>query len=436
MIIEGIVENLISSAIGAIILFIGGKLLNDYYYIGFNFSNKKDKGKGRQRKIEVYRKLPWRHAYKYAQVTAEKMRDGKAKDLYKPTLIVGIGRGGAIYGSIFSYYMKEAPLLALDRRYYYNSSGERVEDMYYPIEVPEELLSRVLLVAGEYHSGRTMNKFKERLKELGAKEIRTCILYYQTGLKNQVGKPDYYGIKNRRDCLMPWQEKQFLRTWKDREDAERREFTLKDSEMSCLADGFFLMRHASTDANIEDRFIGSGSPNESINTKGKLEARNVGKYLKNTAGKVDIIYCSPMKRCVETALEVSDEAGGEIITDDRLIEVDFGNWEGVRRVDIPKKEYDRYESDANYQIPGSKDTYNSNSARAKSFLDEMIANQTVHGKRVLVITHKTIGRIMVQTIEGTAHLHFRSIPMENASLRRVSVQDDKMSISYYIKVMD
>ena len=117
MIIEGVVENLISSAIGAIILFIGGKLLNDYYYIGFNFSNKKDKGKGRQRKIEVYRKLPWRHAYKYAQVTAEKMRDGKAKDLYKPTLIVGIGRGGAIYGSIFSYYMKEAPLLALDRRY-------------------------------------------------------------------------------------------------------------------------------------------------------------------------------------------------------------------------------------------------------------------------------------------------------------------------------
>ena len=29
MIIEGIVENLISSAIGAIILFIGGKLLNE-----------------------------------------------------------------------------------------------------------------------------------------------------------------------------------------------------------------------------------------------------------------------------------------------------------------------------------------------------------------------------------------------------------------------
>ena len=57
MIIEGIVENLISSAIGAIILFIGGKLLNDYYYIGFNFSNKKDKGRKRQRKIEVYRKL-------------------------------------------------------------------------------------------------------------------------------------------------------------------------------------------------------------------------------------------------------------------------------------------------------------------------------------------------------------------------------------------
>ena len=37
------------------------------------------------------------------------------------------------------------------------------------------------------------------------------------------------------------------------------------------------MRHAMTDANEKDVFIGSKSPHESINSEGKIEARNVGR---------------------------------------------------------------------------------------------------------------------------------------------------------------
>ena len=43
---------------------------------------------------------------------------------------------------------------------------------------------------------------------------------------------------------------------------------------------------------------------------------------------------------------------------------------------------------------------------------------------------------MVQSIENKEHQHFRSIPMENASLRKVVIKDQSMSIPYYIKVLD
>jgi probable phosphoglycerate mutase len=438
MIIEGIIENLAASAIGAFFLYGASKLLHDWFYIGFRIPEKTEEGeKEKKRVIKLYRRFPWRHAYKYAKNTAETMKNGTAEELYDPTIIVGIGRGGAIYGSIFSYYMKETPLLALDRRYLFDEQGKRIgEDWYHPIDIPKELLQKVLLVAGEYHSGKTMQQFKQRLIGIGAKEIRTCVLYYQTGLPNQVGIPDYYGITSKYDYLMPWQEKQFLRTWKESNDAKVREFTLKSVEMEGLKEGFFLMRHAQTDANAEDRFIGSGSPNEGITAKGRLEARNVGNFLKETVGELDLIYCSPIRRCLETAREIQSVAGGMIEENEKLIEANYGAWEGVKRSDIPKGDYEKYVKDQKYMIPDSTDTYSTIQERANSFLEEMLQSPTTHGKRVLVVTHKSIGRIMVQSIEKKEHQHFRTIPMENASLRKIVVKDKTMTIPYYIKVLD
>ena len=454
--IKEVIANLIASIIGAIAIYIIGKLIHDWYYVEIRLPEKKngneskkendggkkntDQKRQKHNFIKVLRRFPWRHAYKYAKETANRLKgedmEKIADNLYEPSIIIGIGRGGAIYGSIFSYYMKETPMLAIDRKYIYDDNGERIgEDLYYPFDIPKELLSKVLLIAGEYHSGKTMQKFKERLIEIGATEIRTCVLYYQTGLPKQIGIPDYYGISGKRDCLMPWQEKQFLRTWKESNDAKVRDYSLKGIQLDSLKDGFFLMRHAQTDANSQDVFIGSGSPDKNINANGRLEAKNVGVFLKETVGKLDVIYCSPMDRCLETACEIIKETGGKIKKDDRLIEVSFGKWEGTRRCDISQVEYDAYVRDQHYQIPGSKDSYEVNQQRANAFLEEVIQHAAT-GKRILVITHKTIGRIMVQSIEHKEQFHFRSIPMENASLRKVVVKDGNMSIPYYIKVLD
>jgi probable phosphoglycerate mutase len=442
MLITEVLANLIASAIGAVAIYIVGKLLTDFYYIDFSLTPQEEdkekekcspsKKKSKHRfKLKIIRKLPWRYAYKYAQ----KACDDMFKDSNMPTFIVGIGRGGATYGSMLSYLMGEKPIIALDRLYGKNEQDQR-QVKRFPVDIPAPWLKNVLLVAGEYHSGDTMLEFKEWLESIGAEKIHTCVLYFQTGYPGQTGRPDYFGIAKKYDCLLPWQEINYLRTWKNPKEAEKRELGLKELIPERFEACFFLMRHAHTAANAEDKFIGSGSPQENISYEGIMEARNVGNFLKDMVGQIDVIYCSPMARCVQTATEIQSVTGGKIIRDERLVEVDFGNWEGVKRSDIPEEEYEKYVHDQHYNIPGSHDSYQGNQTRAKDFLDYLTQHQVSQGKRILVVTHKTIGRIMVQLIENKENQHFRSIPMENASLRKVVVQDGKMSVSYYIKALE
>lgn len=435
-----------TSLIASVIFSLFGRLNNNWFYLNISINKPKDKEKtknqpkdeeNKKKRIEVklLRKFPWGLAYKKAKEAVKSMTSGDAKKLYDPTVIVGIGRGGAIYGGLLSYLLNERPILALERNYPYNEQNIRIgEDWYYPIEVPKELLQRVLLVAGEYHSGRTMSKFKERMYELGAQEVKTCVLYYQTNYSGGPEAPDYIGVSGKHDCLMPWQKGQFLRTWKSAQDAKKRK--IKIPQMSSLKNGFFLMRHAQTDANVNEVFIGSGSKEEKINAEGRQEAMNVGKFLKETLGGLDVIFCSPMKRCLETAYVIVKQTGGTIIDKDELIEVDFGEWEGKQRSKIPQDQYNAYLTDQNYHIPKSKDSYKDSQQRANAFLDDLLQKHISPNKRILVITHKTIGRILVQSIEHKEQLHFRDIPMENASLRKIVVKDGVATIPYYIKVMD
>lgn len=437
--IENVLANLIASAIGAVVIYLAGKLVADRFFLEFGLEEKPQSGQAapsgktkpkRRFKLKVIRKLSWRQAYNKAKEAVDEMHD-----YFIPTLIVGIGRGGAIYGSIISYMMGEKPMLALDRLYDRDKNDNR-QVKRFPVDIPISWLSDVLLVAGEYHTGETMKQYKEWLENLGAGNVRTCVFYNQVGYPGQIGQPDIAGISKKHDCLLPWQEKNYLRTWKSKKDAQQRESGLKGLNPGGFENSFFIMRHAVTDANARDEFIGSGSPDADINFEGRIEAENVGRYLKNTIGKLDVIYCSPLKRCRNTAEVIRKMVGGTIIPDDNLIEADFGGWEGVPRASLPKAEYEQYEKDQYYQIPGSSDSYYSIKKRAESFLAFVSDNGVLRDKKVLVVTHKTIGRIMVQTIEGKGNVHFRSIPMENASLRKILVTDKGMRVAYYIKVLD
>lgn len=234
MIIEGIIENLIVlttnlgqpfqqfmydlfvNILGGLIVvsigFVGTISLLDWLYIGYL---------SKDGEIKLFRKFPWHIVKRHAREMVRDFEKGSSTKRYDPTLIIGIGRGGAIFGSILSYYMDETPMIAIDRHYQFLNKDRGV-DMYYSVNIPAALLSRVLLVAGEFHTGETMEIMKEYIESIGAKEVRTCAFFYQI-MPDQKGSPYYYSKSDEKDYRMPWQEGEFLRTWKESDDAKTRD---------------------------------------------------------------------------------------------------------------------------------------------------------------------------------------------------------------------
>lgn len=383
----------------------------------------------------LFRQLNWDKAFKAADEISEILE----KEYY-PTMIVCIGRGGAIFGSLISYGLSELTILALDRTYTYDENGNRKEYPMYPFRIPKTYLQRVLLVAGESHTRKTLKIFNERLKAMGAKEIRNCVFYNQTLPPSKMDAEveiHYWGEKRMKDYLMPWQTNLSLHPSENKSDADRQNNRIKlfiDEKDNCFSVeefGFYCMRHAETLANSNDCFIGSGTDIE-LSSKGKDQAREVGRYFKRIGVSFDYIFYSPTTRCFQTAKEIAKEAGGEIVMREDLVEFDYGEWEGMERTEIEKRypvEYEKYcQGDGSFMAPNGSETIDDVRERVRNFIGELMLTQTALGKNVLVVTHKTFGRILYQTVCNGTVSNFRDIPMENASVGYVSVQEGKTRV--------
>lgn len=107
----------------------------------------------------------------------------------------------------------------------------------------------------------------------------------------------------------------------------------------------YLVRHGTPDFKDGIKLC-IGRTDIDIGEQGILEAINLRKFFKDKLrnGEIDKIYSSPLTRCLHTAELI---AGGnsrensvgdkEIITDDGLMEIYMGCWEGVPLKDIKKE---------------------------------------------------------------------------------------------------
>ncbi|MDR1407991.1 MAG: hypothetical protein LBJ23_08100 [Tannerella sp.] len=126
----------------------------------------------------------------------------KASD-YRPTMLVGIGRGGAIISSLLSGNLsneRHIPFIALERKYE-NKNGMRCASLFDDVYFTKDL-DRVLLVAGDIVTGKTAEVFTNFLLKQGAKDIR-FLAYVMASSTNK--EPDYYYIKSdNSNFKFPW----------------------------------------------------------------------------------------------------------------------------------------------------------------------------------------------------------------------------------------
>lgn len=148
----------------------------------------------------------WDDVNKYTKKVIKKM----GEDSYVPDAIVGIGRGGAIFGALLSGNVKveegknrNIMLLGVDRIYDW-SSGARVEVENRMVDFTPLKGMKVLLVACDVTSGNTMISYKEKLLLAAVSEVKTgCLIEFKTSTFTT----DYPGKKVSTSYRMPWMYK-------------------------------------------------------------------------------------------------------------------------------------------------------------------------------------------------------------------------------------
>jgi len=152
------------------------------------------------------KRFSWNDVDKYSKVIIKKI----ANDYFVPDVIVGIGRGGAIVGSILSgnistptHKVRNIPFLGVDRLYEWQN-GERVEVKNEMINLSPLVGKKVLLVAGDVLTGGTMKFFIRQLEKVNVAELKTSCLV--KGVTSAL-QPDYFGKEIPANFNMPWMYK-------------------------------------------------------------------------------------------------------------------------------------------------------------------------------------------------------------------------------------
>lgn len=105
------------------------------------------------------------------------------------------------------------------------------------------------------------------------------------------------------------------------------------------------IRHGATRSNKEYRYL--GKTDEGLSEEGMEELKRAKE--RNCYPKVDYVFCSPMKRCLETA-EILYPAKEVVVIPD-WEEMDFGVFEGKNYIDLQGEEYYQVWIDSNAVLP-------------------------------------------------------------------------------------
>jgi broad specificity phosphatase PhoE len=144
----------------------------------------------------------------------------------------------------------------------------------------------------------------------------------------------------------------------------------------------FVVRHGRTTANAEGLLLGRLDPD--LDEEGRRQAAAMGKLLAtDLAGRDVRIVCSPLLRTRSTATAVAEALGGpDIVVDERWIELDYGELDGVAMASVPAETWEVWRTDAEF-CPDGGECLSNLGRRVRTACDELAATPGT----VVVVTH-------------------------------------------------
>ena len=169
----------------------------------------------------------------------------------------------------------------------------------------------------------------------------------------------------------------------------------------------YVLRHGETCMNSLNQVCGIS--NVALSEKGKSQAFEAAEKLKHKLDgtRIDAVYVSPLLRAQETAqavqtiLSKNGLCPSSFLTDERLTEQDYGEFEGKNRLDKAFEESKRQFADKSHK----QESLLAVAYRVYDFLEDLKRNKDGNNV-VLIVTHGAVCRMICSYFNSMTNEEF------------------------------
>lgn len=183
--------------------------------------------------------------------------------------------------------------------------------------------------------------------------------------------------------------------------------------ISIMSNKIYITRHGESQWNVECKV--QGVTDTPLTQKGIEQAYELAKKIKEEKFPIDIILHSPLSRAADTARIIAEENNLPMFLEPKLIEQNFGDFEGHEWAKHPgvfheaKKQFACDWNGGESMLRLSQRIYN--------LIDEIKARTAAENKTFLLVTHGGIARMIHSYFYSETNEEFSSTNIANCEVK-------------------
>jgi probable phosphoglycerate mutase len=170
----------------------------------------------------------------------------------------------------------------------------------------------------------------------------------------------------------------------------------------------YFVRHGQTVWNVENKIC--GSTDSPLTELGHRQAVETGEEIVKEGIKADEILYSPLSRAADTAKHISEITGIPARVEPRLIEQNFGKWEGTAR---DGAEFKRAKGDFCCSYDGGESMLHL-AQRIYNLLDEI--KSEADSKTYILVAHNGISRVIQSYFYDMTNEEYAAFGVKNCAV--------------------
>jgi alpha-ribazole phosphatase len=185
--------------------------------------------------------------------------------------------------------------------------------------------------------------------------------------------------------------------------------------------GIILVRHGETDDNNSMKL--SGHIDSKLSNLGLSQSQKTAEYLKDY--NIDHIYSSPSTRAINTIKGLSKTKYLDIIINDNLKEMNFGDFEGKTFKEIQSSYSEEFDNmmilGFEYKYPNGESLIEFHN-RISLYIDEIIKENKE--KYTLICTHAGVIRCIISHLLSKSYEYHWNFKIDNCSVSVIEIEND------------